>query len=244
MYKIPIDDFNYHTNLLTEDELLWGKTTYKRILKRYPDLNNFISATLFPLHLDKFGEEQLLRDITLAFCHVIKLSKEPQTQEQLDKTIKGWIRSFLPFIVENLTVTRCSHLIQFEPIALTCHYLSITASRLLSSLSINDDTTLAEFERYILWEIVSLFRVVRSSVTLLSIGDDVHGVSLYRGAMEILAKLTLAEQFSEEYVLFKKFNAYLQMNKGNGDPLPSEMTDYLKNEPAFKKNPENFLAYG
>jgi len=244
VYEIPIDDYNYHTNLLTEDELLWGKATCRRVLKRYPDLNNFISVTLSPLRLDKLGAERLLWDITLAFCHTIKHSKAPKTQEQLDKIIKGWLHSFLPFIAENLSVVRYSHLIQFEPIALTCHYLAITTSKCLISLSIDDDATLTEFERCILAEVVSLLRVVRSSLTLLSIGDDVHGVSLYRGAMELLAKLAFAEQFPDEYVLFKRFNVYLQMNKANGDPLPLEMTDYLTNEPAFKKNPENFLAYG
>lgn len=244
VYEIPIDDFNYHVNSLTEDELLWGDATYKRILKRYPDLKNFISVTIAPLHLDKLGTERLLRDITLAFSHTIKLSKPPKTQKQLDKTIKGWLHSFLPFIAENLTVTRYSHLVQFEPIALSCHYLATATSRLLLSLSEEDDPTLTEFQNYFLAETVNLLRVVRSSLTLLSIGDDVHGVSLYRGTVEILAKLVLVGQFPDEYVLFKKFNVYLQMNKQNGTSLPPQMTDYLNHEPEFKRNPEHFLAYG
>lgn len=243
VYEIPIDEFNYHTNLFTKDELLWGESTYKRVLKRYPDLKNFISVTLSPLHLDKIGTERIMKDITLAFCHTIKLSKTPKTEEQLDKTIKGYIHSFLPFIAENLSVARYSHLIQFEPIALTCHYLAITASELLSCLSLAGEAS-TEFEEYFIAEVVGLLRIIHSSLALLSIGDDVHGVSLYRGALEITAKLMLANQFADEYVLFKKFNAYLQMNKFNGDPLPPEMTDYMNNEPSFKINPENFLAYG
>lgn len=241
MYDIPIDAERYHVNALTQAELAWGKATCARVLKRYPDLKKFVATTLAPLHLDQQGTDNLLQDITLAFCHTIKLSQAPKTKEQADKTIKAWLRSFLPFIAENLAITRYSHPVQFEPITLSCHYLATTT---LSALTSTDMSELTEFETYYLLEYIGFFRVVRSSLALFSIGDDVHGLSLYRGALELLAKLILAEQFPDEYVSFKNFNAHLQIKKINGDPLPKEMTDYLQNEPNFKKNPENFLAYG
>lgn len=242
MYEIPIDDINYHVSELTEAELSWGEATCKNILKRYPALNVFISATLSPLNLDNRGKSLLLRDVALAYCHEIKLSNAPDSREQMEKTVKSWLYSFLPFIVENLKVRRYSHHVQYEPITMACHYLAELSLNLF--VSQYDDPSLTEFERYFIAECISLSRSLRSSLALLSIGDDVHGTSLYRGVMELSSKLALAGQFQDEYVLFKKFNCYLQLKKANGEPLPQEMTDYLSNEPAYKTSPENFLAYG
>ena len=123
MYSIPIDELNYHANLLSENELLWGQKTYRRVLARYSKLKSFISETTKPLNLNAAGTEQLLTSITLAFCHTMKNSKQPTTQEQMDKTLKAWIISFLPYIVQNILQCRYSHLVQFEPIAMCCPYV-------------------------------------------------------------------------------------------------------------------------
>ena len=245
MYTIPIDEQNFHTNSLSENELLWGKTTYKRVLARYHQLNQFIGETLQPLNLNKAGTERLLTTVTLAFCHTMQNSKQPTTQEQMDKTLKAWLNSFLPFIVQNLLHCRYSHPIQFEPIATYCHYVANNYQKaiidLLDSAKI---AALSEFELFLLLEFINLFRAISSSIMLFFIGDDVHGISLYRGVLEIFSKLAIAPEFREEYVLFKNFNIHLQIKKHSGEPLPLEMIEYLKNEPLYHKNPESFLAYG
>jgi hypothetical protein len=242
MYIIPIDDYHYHINELTDAELSWGTATYARVLKRYPDLKKFISDSVSPLNLNHLGEDLLLRDITLAFCHGIKHTVAPNSQEQCDKTVKAWLYSFLPYLVENLKTARYSHPVQLEPIPLSCHYLAVSLMKAL--LSVERTTELSEFEGYLLAEFVGLFRAIRASLALLSIGDDVHAASVWRGILEISAKLALSARFSDEYVLFKKFNAFLQCHKINGDPLPKEMSDYFKNEPACRKSLEAVLAYG
>lgn len=244
MYTIPIDEQNYHLNALSAEEHLWAKTTYLRVLKQYTELKSFIKSTLKPLNLTDDGTSQLMVTVTLAFCHTMKTVKQPNSEKQLDKTIKSWIHAFLPYIVDNLMVARYSHPIQFEPIALSCHYLSTTFQNKLLEIDDSAFEALSEFENVLLAEFVNVSRTIRSSVALFSIGDDVHGISLFRGALEIFAKISLAKNFSEEYVLFKKFNVYRQLNLLQGDPIPQEMTDYLKEEPLYRKNPESFLAYG
>lgn len=245
MYNIPIDKQNYHTNLISKNEVLWAKTTYKRVLKRYNKLNEFINKTIKPLNLNKVGTEELLTTITIAFCYTIKNFNSPSTQEQMDKTLKTWLNSFLPYIVQNLLQCRYSHPIQFEPIATYCHYVANNYQKaVIDLLSSADMTKLSEFELYLLQEVVNLFRAMSSSIKLLFTGDDVHGVSLYRGVLEIFSKISIAKKFPEEYVLFKNFNFYLQKNKQSNEPLPLEMVEYLKNEPLYAQNPENFLAYG
>lgn len=245
MYNIPIDEQNYHTNLLSKNELLWGKITYKRVLTRYNNLNEFVDKTTKPLNLNKVGTEQLLTSVTLAFCHAIKNSKQLATQEQMDKTLKTWLNSFLPYIVQNLLVCKYSHPIQFEPIAMYCHYVVNNCQKaVIDLLDSVEAAELSEFELFSFMEVVNLLRTISSSIKLFFTGDDVHGVSLYRGVLEILSKYSIAQKFPEEYVLFKKFNLYLQRKKQLNEPLPLEMIEYLKDEPLYAQNPENFLAYG
>ena len=245
MYNIPIVEENYHINQLSEDELLWGKETYKRVLKCYNKLKNFIYETTKPLNLNNEGTEQLLISVTLAFCHTMKNFKQPTTQEQMDKTLKAWLYSFLPYIVQNLLQCRYSHLIQFEPIAVYCRYVMHKYyNAVIDFLKTTEAESLSEFELFYFQEYINLFRGISSSFTLLFTGDDVHGVSLYRGILEIFSKLSIAQKFPEEYVLFKNFNIHLQIKKQMNKPLPSEMIEYLKNEPLYAQSPENFLAYG
>ena len=245
MYNIPIVEENYHINQLSEDELLWGKETYKRVLKCYNKLKNFIYETTKPLNLNNEGTEQLLISVTLAFCHTMKNSKQPTTQEQMDKTLKAWLYSFLPYIVQNLLQCRYSHLIQFEPIAVYCRYMMHKYyNAVIDFLKTTEAESLSEFELFYFQEYINLFRGISSSLTLFFTGDDVHGVSLYRGILEIFSKLLMAQKFPEEYALFKNFNIYLQLKKQMNKPLPLEMIEYLKNEPLYAKNPESFIAYG
>jgi hypothetical protein len=245
MYNIPIDEQNYHTNSLSAKELLWGKTTYKRVLTRYSKLNEFVNETTKPLNLNKTGIEQLLTSVTLAFCHTIKNFKQPATEAQLDKTLKTWINAFLPYIVQNLLLCRYSHLIQFEPIAMCCNYVVNNYQKVIIDLTNSAEITkLSEFELFSFQEFANLVRAISSCLKLFFTGDDVHGISLYRGVLEIFSKISLAQKFPEEYVLFKNFNVYLQKKKQLNEPLPSEMIEYLKNEPLYAKTPENFLAYG
>ena len=244
-FNIPIDEIHYHTNLLSDDEILWGKATYRRLLTRYSKLNAFVNETVKPLNLNESGTEQLLTTVTIAFCHTIKNYRQPTTEAQMDKTLKSWLNSFLPYIVQNLLLCRYSHPIQFEPIATYCRYAVNSYQKAIIDLLVGTQMTeLSEFESFFLCEFVNLLRAISSSITLFFSGDDVHGVSLYRGVMEISSKLVLAPKFSEEYVLFKNFNCYLQKKKQFNEPLPLEMVKYLENEPLYTKNPENFLAYG
>ena len=67
MLNIPIDEQNFHVNNFSSEELLWGKTTYLRVLKRYPELNKFVSSTLQPLNLTDAGMLPLMVTVTLAF---------------------------------------------------------------------------------------------------------------------------------------------------------------------------------
>ena len=243
MYPIPIDEMHYHTNLFSEQELGWVDSVYCDTLKKYRDLPGFVQSTLSPLNLNANGIKGFMQKVLLAFCYTVKRDFSVNTREQLCKTLKKWIVLFLPVIVSNDQICRTSHCVQYEPMTLA----TIAFSNFLNTKSIHTKhSELAEgsFESYYLWECINFARAIRSSVLMFTTGNDVHGVCAYRGALEILSKILLAEQFPEEYVLFKNFNAYLQYKKTSDTPLPEEMISYLKSCPEYTANPENFLAYG
>ena len=244
MYTIPIDDLRYHANILSEKEKRFGNKVYMNACKRYPKLKEIVSKTVKPLGLSKEGENILLGEITLAFCRVLK-EKEINTEEELLAKVKRWISSFLPYIVNNLLHSRASNPVQYEPVAMATFYAVDTLlAEFHKMFSAAENGT--EFERYFSCELCNWFRVVRSSLLLLNYGDDAHGIALFRGSMEQLAKLVHMQNFSEEYLLFKNFNVCLQAKKFNDEPLPAEMVDFLQNDPDHKKNrnTEVFLGYG
>jgi hypothetical protein len=242
MYQIPIDDVRYHINSPTEKEKLWGREVYEATAKQYEGLGAFVEKTVQPLHLSKSGTRVLLSEISLAFCYAIKVAFPPKTIEQLYRTVKKWMFAFLPYIVENLSVAKPSHLIQYEPKAVVSLYL---CNKVFSKLVENNFIEGQDrFDYYYLFELVDLCRSIRSSLLLLMMGDDVHGIALMRGVFEIVAKLSFAQKFSEEYVKFKEFNACLQAHKSFGEELPKEMEEYLQAFPEYRKNREAFLAYG
>ena len=241
MQLIQIDDFNYHTNRLSQKEQSWSFQTYCRVASHYKKLPIFIDKTLEQLHLSAEQKTKLLTDITSAFAHYAKVTIAPKTETELDAYIKKCYTTFLPYIVKNVSSIRSSHPIQYEPIALTNIYISNLLKTRLENIATTYEGD--KFESCFLNEFIACMRTLRSLLFLLTIGDDVHGAALMRGAVELMAKLNLADKFQDEYVLFKEFNIYLQDFKINRTPLPKEMTDYLKNEKGFDKNRENFLAY-
>lgn len=240
--QIPIDDERYHGNVLTEAERAWGQRTLTALLARYKGLSAFIDGALSALHLSQVQRTALLTDVTLAFSHYAKVAFPPRSEAELYARLKKWFHAFLPYIAENVSLLHTSYLIQYEPIALTNIYISNSLYRALTETSFSEDE-----DRLALWvmhEWVGYLRTLRAIMLLISLGDDAHAMGLLRGAFEIGAKLRLADRYPTEYLLFKKFNIYLQDHKLNKAPIPTEMKEYLAREPLYKRNKESFLAYG
>ena len=97
-----------------------------------------------------------------------------------------------------------------------------------------------EYEFYVYIELINMFRTIKSSLVLFTIGDDVHAIALFRGYVEILSKIMLSDKFKEDYVAFKNYNTYLQNYKNNKEPLPADMIERL----GKNATNENYIAYG
>lgn len=245
MINIPIDFQNYHINKITNQERQWAESIRLQTFIKYPELDEFVEKTLTPLNLNKIGQNNLLQDIALAFCYA-SIEKEPKTTDQLLKIVKSCFKIYLPYIVKNLTRYKLPNLVQYEPKVAIALYIYDECYNLIQNQidwqCNQKHQDLAEI--YVLWECLNMVRAARSTLLLISVGDDVHGVSVFRGVLEILFKLFYVEAFKNEYVLFKEFNAYLQSNRDTGAPFPKKMVDYIDSIGGFKGNKENFLAYG
>lgn len=242
MYQIPLDIWNYHTNCLTEQEKCWGLEIYDRTVRKSKDLFDFTERELRPLGFQKHRRQEFLTTVILAFCHTMQDRCPPKNEAQLDKTVRKWLHIYLPYIVRNLQVMHPSHPVQYEPVALSCLYLSDVLRNAVGEHTMSEKCSGNAYYLYI--EFNNLLRAMGSSLLLLTTGDDVHGAALSRGVFEIYAKLLLAEEFLEEFVLFIDFNEALQTQKCAGEPLPPKMKHYLKNCPEAHGNLEKFLSYG
>jgi hypothetical protein len=240
--QILIDDMRYHTNRLTPKEKGWAWQTYCRVGARYENFFKFIEKTLAPLELSKSQSKAFLTDVTVAFAHYAKIAFAIKTEKELDALLKKFFFVLLPYIVENTLTVRASHPVQYEPIAVVNIYVTNTLQKALEGApSVGGED---KFTFYYIFEFMAWLRSIRGLIFLLTIGDDVHGMALLRGVIEIASKILFIDKYREEYVLFKDFNAYLQEWKITQKPLPLEMVEYLQGEKDYAQNKENFLAYG
>ena len=244
MFQIPLDEIRYHVNKLSEEDIKWGENIYFNVIKKYDTLPDFIKQTTKSLNLKEEGRDKLIINVILAFSRYINKTQEIKDEQQFLKIIKKWLFNFLPFIVENLKVCKFTHPCQYEPKNVMANYICERVFRKLQEQHTAELETMSEFENYYIFELINLFRSFKSSQALFFIGDDVHGIALFRGIIEIYSKLILAERFEEEYIKFKKYNSYLQMKKTYNVEIPTEVIDELNSYPEYKRNKEAFLIYG
>ena len=240
MVNIPINEENYHANNFSKNELVYADKIYAKLVKKYSGISGFIDSFFKSSVLNSDACKQRFRSIILAFCITLKRNYEIKQEEQLLKKLKVWLYTFIPYIIKNEEVFITPYPVQFEPKNIILIFLANQLKQNLARIIEPSETA----EGAAVFELINLGRAVVSSLLLFTVGDDGHAVALLRGIVEMVCKLAVAEDYVEEYYLFKTFNVFLQANKLTGEPLPKEMLDYVKNEPDYKKNPESFLAYG
>ena len=129
--------------------------------------------------------------IFAAFLHSLKDNQTITNEDQLIKIIKGYLRNYLEPIFANRKYFIASHPIQYEPKVVSILAHSNYVNR---DLSIAIDRELQPeseptFDFYRIHEFINAFRVLKSSMVLFTIDDDVHAIGLYRGFMEIISKI-------------------------------------------------------
>ena len=242
--EIKINERNYHTAALDKNDIKYIKSIIDKTIKKYPELDKYIK-TVFKdndIALKKLSNNDLLINIFAGFLHSLKDNNDINNEERLLKIVKGYVMNYLEPIFENRKTFTASHPVQYEPKVVCILALSNYINREFSK---EFDKELAKnpkmsFNTYFVWEFINAFRTLKSSIILFTIGDDVHGIALYRGFMEICSKVMLAESFKEDYFKYKQYNLYLQMYKNEGTALPKEMIDDL----GENVKSENYIAYG
>lgn len=239
---ININDLNYHIGKLDKDDIKYVISIIDKTIKKYPDLFIYIK-NVFSFNgiiLNDLHNNELLVDIFTAFIHSLKDNEDIKNEEQLLKKIKGYIRNYLETIFSNRKYFIGSHQVQYEPKMVALLAFSNYVNREFSTQFDNEHDQLDEFEQYAYIELINMFRTIKSSLALFTIGDDVHAIALFRGYVEIASKIMLADNFKEDYVAFKKYNGYLQAYKSKNGDIPEEMKERL----GKNATNENYLAYG
>ncbi len=242
--KIDINDVNYHMAMLDKNDISYIKSIIDKTLKKYQGLDDYIKKTFKAndINIKKVKDNELVINIFAAFLHSLKDNDNIKNEEQLLKVIKGYVRNYLEMILLNRKEFNLSHPLQYEPKVVSILGLSNYINRELSyelNSELQKQSELT-FDICLSWEIINAFRSIKSSMILFTIGDDVHGIALYRGFMEIWSKLLLAQKFKDDYVKYKKYNVNLQMHIISGEELPKDMVDEL----GKNATNENYIAYG
>lgn len=241
-YKINYSKFNYHINKFDKNDETVFLNIITRLKQKYPNCNDYVGKCFHGKKtFNNALKEKILNDFIVAQICYLSRTKDIKNEDQLLKMIMKNIHIYFPIIIENYDYFNGTHLIQYEPKFILMMCFSIDAIKMLSNqLDKNEITieTLSFDEAYAL-ECIGLLRNLRSSLLLLSIGDDVHGIALTRGFLEILSKIILAHDFKDEFLKFKKYNNYLQLYKHFNSAIPQDM----QNDLCDKINSENYIAY-
>lgn len=244
--KIEIDDNNYHFNKLTSNELAWISTIKEKIFTQYPKLENIINSEIKKCkrNYTKFEIEEMLNKLIIANAKFLKDKYNETLQNtQFYKFIYKNIVNTLPYVLNLDKTIRFDRPFIYEP-------YNILMINLLNEMQKRVDEQINSFKNeYDICHILlanNIVRSIKSSIILFSIDDDAHGYSLYRGIIEQMARLNLAEQFKDEYVKSVKLNAILQMKKMGYDLANEDeifLNDYIK-ENKSNSSIENSILYG
>lgn len=241
-YKINYSKLNYHVNQLGENDKKIFSNIITRLKNKYPNYHVYVNKCFCnKKQFNNSLKEKVLNDFIVAQICYLSRTKNIKNEDQLLKMIMKNIHIYFSIVIENYDYFNGTHLIQYEPKFILMMCFSIDVIKMLSNeLDKNEITieTLSFDEAYAL-ECIGLLRNLRSSLLLLSIGDDVHGIALTRGFLEILSKIILACDFKDGFLKYKKYNNYLQCYKHFNSAIPQDMQNDLRD----KVNSENYIAY-
>jgi len=246
--NILIDDVNYHIeNLQLEEKYI--SQIKDTLFKKYPKLNNIINKTLKDkkVNFTKEGLSAFLNKVILSTAKSIKdIHKDELTDDQFYKMLDKALIKNIPLIIENDAFFRSTRHYLYEPEIV--YSLYILNSMFNATCKLNMQDIYKDVNSEILL-INNVIRTLRSSITLFSIGDDVHGYALFRGIIELLGRVDLIKKFREDFVLFSKTNALLQYEKMDPksiDKNQKRLIESFKSTYEINSNSqlEKFLLYG
>lgn len=249
--EIKIDDENYHLNELT-DELEWCRSIRKNLFEKYPRLRKFLNDS-FQKHNEEYAKSkqgELIDKLILANSKYIKdISSEEDLrilkEERFHKLLKTSINVTLPYVFELEKNIRLDRPFLYEPPnILSMYLLNVMQERMENQLN---DGKYSDYEIYYLLLLNNIARSIKSSLILFSIGDDVHGYSLFRGIEEQLARAIMAESDNDAFVRSVKLNSLLQYKKSNpnsNDPELKPLDDYIEEYHLNLNKAENHILYG
>lgn len=227
--KIKINDFNYHIAKLTIDELNYISNISEELNKKVP-----LSDV----------DEKILNKMVCSIIMENKLYYQKLSKENFYSEIISEINSYYNIALENEKTFSTNHYVFYEPNISYTYYKVVKYMDEIHKSFVYDET----YSSYYKMLCNSIFRSIKAIIIMISTGDDVHGMSIARGLIELLAKIEFLNVHGckEEFVLFNKINSEIQMYKLDKKyKIKDEYYKFLKDKKlnVISSNTENYLLY-
>lgn len=246
--EIKINNENYHTNEITKEEWTYVKKTKQELFKTYSKLNTFIQFEIKKKKylLSKVELDYLIQKLILANLKYIKdiYSDKLCDKNQINKFVyKNMIKTF-PYALDLNNQINMNRPYLYEPVNL------ITISllyRMQAKVDKNIQNIKDLFHIYVMLLINNLVRSIKSSLIMFSIGDDIHGYSLFRGIIEQLAMIVNAYRNKDDFTEATTINRLLFSIDGGAELDEEAKITLQKFKDKYKckdSNIEKIVRYG
>lgn len=240
---------NYHIGKESQNEHAFFSDLLNKIHAKYPSLRENLDISF-----NKKGREYSLNEREEATYRIAKSVFKNLIVEQnikdinaLDmqhvlKTIKKELSESLPFYLDNNETFFSSRGYITEPsVIYSYHIITEIQKEITKKVSKGIET---EEDKLVLLTFNNILRSIKSSLVLFAMGDDVHGMAITRGTIELIARFTLMDEENiKDAIYFSHINDLLQNYRATKTMSP-ELKEFLAKNKLTKSDAEMYLLNG
>lgn len=241
--QINIDDSTYHNEVLTPTELTYIEQLKSTILTTYPSIRKSLDYIYAQYGVTKDAQFET-KVITSILKSLKDKYKDTLSSEQLITTLAKELNTLIPYILVNERTLQTSRHIYYEPEYVYAFYLAIRIRTEMDKHFANEAyvASLDEGECYRQLLLNNIVRSIESIITLSSIGDDAHAMSLTRGVIEQVATLKLiGEGNLAKWTKYRELTDAARFTRYNEEPPSKELQQFMDKNNLHIGNVEHYL---
>ncbi len=243
---------NYHIGEETPDERSFFMDLVAKLHAKYPQLKSKCDAIFDKEGHDysKREREQIVYRISKSIYRNLLVASDTGEVDinHALRVIKTQLIECLPYYMVNDETFFSDRGFITEPINIYAYYLLNEMQKEITRMEIAGKFE-DRAERLVDFTYNNMLRALKSSLVLLSIGDDVHGLATFRGYVELLSRIVLMdnEEAIKLAVEYSDMNTLLQEHKQNDVPdgqMDKKLKGFLVAHNLTKGEAEDFLLRG
>ena len=209
--KIIFNSDNYHFNKESKSEISFVNETIKQLLSTHKDLNGFIDRQFKkkqPLYCEEERDRCLYKFVKGIVSEIYSYFGEEVKNKVFYKELYDSIVNVFPYLLENESFISMKRFYLYEPHIVMMLNICNTMQRLVDSkFTFNEEEYI---EKSLLLMCHNAVRAIKSSIMMFAIGDDVHGKALYRGIIELIARIYILPVQPDDFEKFNNVNMWVQ----------------------------------